>query len=64
VSAVSIADGTGSLRGVAPVATDVLSKLGSEPAVRNPSFDAPVRQSGGGEEFVIKFTLARHGATP
>lgn len=64
VSAVSIADGTGSLRGVAPVATDVLSQLGSEPAVRNPSFDAPVRQSGGGEEFVIKFTLARQGATP
>ena len=64
VSAVSIADGVGSLRGTAPVATEVLRQLGSEPAIRNPSFDAPVRQSGGAEEFVIKFTLAESGKAP
>jgi hypothetical protein len=58
VSAISVADGAGSLRGNAPVATDVLSKLGSESAIRSPSFDAPVRQSGESEEFVIKFNLA------
>lgn len=64
VSAISIADGVGSLRGTAPVATDVLRKLGSETAIRNPSFDAPVRQSGGAEDYVIKFTLAPSGKAP
>lgn len=61
VSAISIVDGAGSLRGIAPVATDTLRGLSTEPTVLNPSFDAPVRQSGGTEEFVIGFTLARHG---
>jgi hypothetical protein len=57
INGLGMVEGHVTLRGNAPSATDVLGTLAADPGVREARFGAPVRQTGGREEFVITLTL-------
>jgi len=61
IAGVALVDGRVTLRGTAPVATDVLGALAADPGVADARFAAPVRQSGVREEFVITLKLTGKG---
>ena len=61
IAGLALIDGRVTLRGTAPVATDVLGVLAADPGVVEARFAAPVRQSNGREEFVITLRLTGTG---
>lgn len=62
LNGLALADGRLTLRGSAPVATDVLAALAAEAGVEDARFAAPVRQTGRGEQFVITLSFADGGS--
>lgn len=54
----ALSDGRLTLRGSAPVATEVLGALAADPSVTDARFGAPVRQVVDREQFLITLTLA------
>jgi hypothetical protein len=61
LEAVSLVDGSVTLRGTAAAATEILAALAADPGVSDARFGAPVRQLGGREEFVITLKLTGKG---
>lgn len=59
LNSIELKDRELTLRGSAPVATEVLAAVDRTPGVEGASFSAPVRGKGGTEDFVISLTLVR-----
>ena len=61
IEGLSLLDGGLTLRGNAPLATDILAALAAAPGVGDARFGAPVRKEGAREEFIITLELTGKG---